>query len=83
MEVLELVVNSGLKKQVPLEISVLVFSKYYNEIIESDSTFANLVVNSLLSNIDKLPTTTVIQLIDYTQDKKGGRFECNLEKLAN
>ena len=70
MEVLELVVNSGLKKQVPLEISVLVFSKYYNEIIESDSTFANLVVNSLLSNINKLPTTTVIQLIDYTQDKR-------------
>ncbi|EEQ47436.1 conserved hypothetical protein [Candida albicans WO-1] len=81
MEVLELVVNSGLKKQVPLEISVLVFSKYYNEIIESDSTFANLVVNSLLSNINKLPTTTVIQLIDYTQDKKVADLSVILKSL--
>ncbi|CAX44128.1 conserved hypothetical protein [Candida dubliniensis CD36] len=81
MEVLELVVNNGLKKQIPLEISILVFSKYFNEIIESGSTFANSVVKSLLSNIDKLPTATVIQLIDYTQDKNVADLSVILKSL--
>ncbi|KAL6449955.1 hypothetical protein SBY92_000739 [Candida maltosa Xu316] len=83
LEVLELTINNGFNKQVPLDLSILIFDKLHNEMITRKPAFGEAVIKVLLSNVDTLPNITIIQLINYIQEFKMVNLKDLLKSLQN
>lgn len=90
IEVLELSIKNGFKDinnnnrtNIPIELSILLFDKLYNEIIIKQPGFSKQIIESLLLNIEKLPNLTIIQLVTYIQDSKSSKLNQILKSLLN